>query len=196
MRRHPKVSVRRAEGISLSRAQKMNKEDARKYFDLLKKTLLENNVMKKPGNILKVDESGLQFSKKTGYFLAKTGSKNVHLLTSILMGETISVIAVAARRTHSTHSVPHACIFKGVKKKQEFEESLPPGSAVMSKKSAYVASEIFMAWMKDHFLPRKPSGKVNIVLVGHSSRFSNIEILEFSNAKEIVLLCLPSHSTH
>jgi hypothetical protein len=102
MRRHPKVSVRRAEGISLSRAQKMNKEDARKYFDLLKKTLLENNVMKKPGNILKVDETGLQFSKKPGYFLAKTGSKNVHLLTSILMGETISVIAVAARRTHST----------------------------------------------------------------------------------------------
>jgi hypothetical protein len=36
MRRHPETSVRRAEGISLSRDQGMNKEDTRKYFDLLK----------------------------------------------------------------------------------------------------------------------------------------------------------------
>jgi hypothetical protein len=41
MRRHSEISVRRAEGISLSTAQGMKKEDTCKYFDLLKNKLLE-----------------------------------------------------------------------------------------------------------------------------------------------------------
>jgi hypothetical protein len=53
-----------------------------------------------------------------------------------------------------------------------------------------------MAWMKGHFLPRKPSGQVLIVLDGHSSHVSDIEILDFANENDIALLCLSSHSTH
>jgi hypothetical protein len=37
MRRHSEISVRKAEGMSVSRAQEMNKEETPKYFDLLKK---------------------------------------------------------------------------------------------------------------------------------------------------------------
>jgi hypothetical protein len=62
----------------------------------------------------------------------------------------------------------------------------------MSKKSAYVTSEIFMAWMKDHFLPRKPSGQVLIVLDGHSSHVSDTEILDFVNEKDIALVFIQS----
>jgi hypothetical protein len=43
MRRHPEISVRKAEGIYLNRAQGMNKKETPKYFDLLKKTLMEND---------------------------------------------------------------------------------------------------------------------------------------------------------
>jgi hypothetical protein len=59
-----------------------------------------------------------------------------------------------------------------------------------------VTTEIFMAWMEDHFLPRKPSGKVLFFLVGHSSHVSDTDIMEFANESDIVLLCLPSHSTY
>jgi hypothetical protein len=51
MRRHSEISVRKAEGIPLSIALEMNKEETPKYFDLLKKTLMENDSMKKPGHI-------------------------------------------------------------------------------------------------------------------------------------------------
>jgi hypothetical protein len=81
-RRHPETSVRRAEGISLSTDQGMNKENTRTYFDLLKKTLLENDLMKKPSNIFSVDKTVIQFSKP-GYVLAKKGSKDDHLLKSV-----------------------------------------------------------------------------------------------------------------
>jgi hypothetical protein len=81
--------------------------------------------------------------------------------------------------------------------KQEFEDGLTPGSAViMSKKSAHVTSEAFMTGLKDHLFPRKPSGKVLIFLDGNSSHFTDIDILDFANEYDIVLLCLHSHSTH
>jgi hypothetical protein len=150
--------------------------------------------MKKPGHIFNLDENGLQLNNKPGHVLAKKGSTDVHLLTSAEKGETISVTACCSSEGHFP---PPVCTFKGVNKKQEFEDGLPPGSAVItSKKSAYVTSEAFITWLKNHLFPRKPSGKVLIVLNGKSSHINGIDILDFANENDIVLLCLPSHSTH
>jgi hypothetical protein len=119
----------------------MNKEETPKYFDLLKKTLMENNLMKKPGHIINSDETGLQVNNKPGHVLVKKGSTDVHLLTSAKKGNTISAISSCSAEGHF---LPPVSTFKGVNKKQEFEDGLPPGSAViMSKKSVYVTSEAF-----------------------------------------------------
>jgi hypothetical protein len=191
MRRHPEISVRKAEGISLSIAQGMNKEETPKYFDLLKKTLMENDLMKKPGHMFNLDKSGLQLNKP-GYVLAKKGSTDIHFLMSVEKGETISVMACCSAEGHFLSPV---CTIKGVNKKREFEDGLPPGSdVIMSKKSAYVTSEAFITWLKDHLFPRKPSGKVLIVLDGNSSHVSDVDILDFANENDIVLLCSPCHS--
>jgi hypothetical protein len=64
------------------------------------------------------------------------------------------------------------------------------------KKSSYVTSEIFVVWMEDYLLPRKPGGKVLIVLAGHSSHVSDTEIVDLGHENDMVLLCLHSHSTH
>jgi hypothetical protein len=193
MRRHPEISVRKVEGISVSRAQGMNKEETPKYFDLLKKTLMENNLVKKPGHISNSDETGLQLNKPS-HVLAKKGSTDVHLLTSREKGETVSDIACCSAEGHF---LPPVCTFKGVNKEQEFEDGLPSGSAViMPKKSAHVTSEVFMTWLKDHLFHRKLSGEVLNVLDGNSSHVNDNDILDFANENYIVLLCLPSHSTN
>jgi hypothetical protein len=93
MRRHPKIRARKAEGISLSRAQGINKEETPKYFDLLTKTHMENDLMKKPGHIFNSHETGLHLNNKLGNVLANKGSTDVHLLTSAENEETISVRA-------------------------------------------------------------------------------------------------------
>ena len=54
----------------------------------------------------------------------------------------------------------------------------------------------FFNWFSTHFLPRKPSGKVLILLDGHTSHLSDPEILDFALQNDIELLCLPSHCTH
>ncbi|KAJ4436168.1 hypothetical protein ANN_18798, partial [Periplaneta americana] len=194
MRRHPEISIRKAEGVSLNRAQGMSKDEVGKYFQLLEKILQEEDLLQKPSHIFNMDKTGLQLNNKPGYVVAKKGSKDVHLLTSAEKGETISVLACSSAEGYF---LPPFCIFKGVNKKKEFEDGMPPGSTVvMAKKSAYVTSEIFMMWLREHFLPRKPAGKVLIILDGHSSHVSDIGILDFATANDIILLCLPSHTTH
>lgn len=66
----------------------------------------------------------------------------------------------------------------------------------MSEKSAYVNTTIFFNWLKMHFVPRKPAGKVVLILDDHSSRCNSIEMLEFAQSEGILLICLPSHTTH
>lgn len=194
LERNPDIVVRKAEGLSLARAQGLTKEDAKNYFDLLKSTLLKYNLMDKPSNIYNVDETGLPLNNKPGFVLAEKGSKDVHKLTSGEKGETITAIVCC---NAEGNFLPPVCIVKGVNKKVEWEDQMPPGSSiVMSKKSAYVNTDIFTDWLEKHFIPRKAQGKVLLILDGHTSHTSADKLLELAAEHDIELLCLPSHSTH
>ncbi|XP_018578361.1 uncharacterized protein LOC108916564 [Anoplophora glabripennis] len=172
----------------------MNKENVIKYFDLLQDILIEYNLIGKPGNIFNIDETGLQLNNKPGYVVAAKGSRSVSNVTSGEKGETISVIACC---NGEGVFLPPACVLKGKNEKPEYKDGMPPGSAIyMSQKSAYVTSEIFYLWLRNHFLPRKPVGTVLMILDGHSSHCSAVDMLEFAEKNNIILLCLPSHTTH
>ena len=45
------------------------------YFDLLKKTLQENDLINSPGQIYNVDECGIPLDPKAPNVIAKVGSK-------------------------------------------------------------------------------------------------------------------------
>lgn len=57
-------------------------------------------------------------------------------------------------------------------------------------------ADIFFEWLRDHFLPRKPLGTVMLILDGHTSHSSSVHMLEFAEKNGIILVCLPSHTTH
>lgn len=194
LKRNPDIVVRKSEGLSLARAQGLTKEDAENYFDLLKCILIKHNLMDKPSNIYNVDETGLPLNNKPGFVLAEKGSKDVHYLTSGEKGESITAIVCC---NAEGNFLPPVCIFKGVNKKAEWEDQMPPGSSiVMSQKSAYVTTDIFTEWLENHFIPRKAQGKVVLILDGHTSHTSATKLLELAAQHDIELLCLPSHSTH
>lgn len=194
LRRHPDISVRTAEGISINRATGMNRETVKQYFELLEKVLRENGLFDKPSNVFNMDETGLQLNNKPTQVLAAKGSKNVSSLTSGEKGETISVIACC---NAEGMFLPPYSIFKGKNKKEEFVDGMPPGSQIaMSEKSAYVNTAIFKDWFESHFMPRKPSGTVLLIVDGHTSHTNSVDVLEFCEKNKIILLCLPSHTTH
>jgi hypothetical protein len=143
--------------------------------------------------VYNMDETGLQLNNKPGFVIARKGSKNVAAVTSAEKGETITVITCC---NAEGYFLPPACIFKGKNKKSEFEDGMPPGSVVyMNQKSAYISTSLFLTWLKTHFLPRKPAGKVILILDGHWTHCNSVEMLEFADEHDIILLCLPSHTT-
>ena len=74
LKRHPDLSVRKAEGVSRHRVLGMNKEIVGNYFDLLGHVLEENDLPDKPSHIYNMDETGLQLNNRPGMVLAEKGS--------------------------------------------------------------------------------------------------------------------------
>lgn len=192
--RHPDLSIRKAEGLSMARSLALNKEEVFSYFNLLEQVLNENELFDKPGSIFNVDETGLQLNNRPGQVIAEKGSKAVSNITFAEKGETITVVACC---NAEGVFIPPVSIMKGKNKKKEFEDNMPPGAKVyMSEKSAYINTEIFFIWLQEHFLPRKPTGTILLILDGHASHCNSIEMLEFAETNGIILICLPSHTTH
>ncbi|KAJ8932540.1 hypothetical protein NQ314_014590 [Rhamnusium bicolor] len=194
MKRHPELAVRKAQGLSTARAKGMTRQECAKYFELLGNVLRENNLLNTPQKIFNLDETGLQLNNNPGKVVTNKGAKMVNCITTAEKGETISIITCV---NAEGSFLPPCCIFKGKNKKIEFEDGLPPGGKViMGEKSAYVASDIFFQWFQEFFVPRKGLGKVLLIMDGHSSHCSNVELLDYAVANDVILFCLPSHSTH
>lgn len=193
--RNTDITLRKSEGVSLARANAMNRLEVNNYFKLLESVFMQDNKeVFTPNCIFNMDESGLQLNSRPGHVLAKKGSKAVSTVTSTEKGETITIIACC---NAEGNFLPPACIMKGKNKKAEFEDGMPPGSKLfMSPKSAYITSDIFLQWLKTHFVPRKPTGKVVILLDGHSTHCNSVEMLEYANQNEIILISMPSHTSH
>ncbi|XP_063230419.1 uncharacterized protein LOC134535276 [Bacillus rossius redtenbacheri] len=194
MERNPDISLRQSQGLSVARAHGLCREEVDEYFALLEEITITHSLFDKPGNIFNVDESGIQLINKPGKVLAAKGSKDVFSLTSGEKGETITVVACV---NAEGRFLPPTIIVKGVYKKREFSDGLPPGSEVyMNSKKAYMNSELFLKWFREMFCSKKPPGTNLLILDGHASHCNSVELLELADENNVVLLCLPSHTTH
>lgn len=193
MERNPELTIRQSEGLSMARAKGLKREEVKKFFDLLTKILKNNDLWDKPERLYNMDETGIQLNNKAGKVVAEKGKRNINSVTSAEKGETLTVVACC---NAVGNYLPPVVIIKGVNKKPEFEEGLPEGSQVyMSKKSAYINTELFYKWLTEHFIPNKPNGKVLLILDGHSSHSSAPDMLQKAADNDVILLCLPGHTT-
>lgn len=193
MDRQKDLSIRVSEGLSLARAKGMNRKEVNDFFDLLQKTLTDNNLENQPHRIFNMDETGIQLTNVPGKVVAIKGSKCVQTLTPKEKGESISIIA--CMNAEGVY-LPPVLIMKGVRKFANRIDGLPPASDIyMNKKSSYINAELFLKWFKEIFLPRKPKEKVLLILDGHTSHCNNYDLHKLAEDTGVVLLCLPSHTT-
>ncbi|KAJ8940640.1 hypothetical protein NQ318_020697, partial [Aromia moschata] len=135
-----------------------------------------------------MDETGVQLINKPGKVITTKGTKDVHVLTSKERGENVSVVACCSA---DGRFIPPVLIFKGVNKKAEFSDGLPAGSKVyMNKKSSFINSDLFLLWLKEHFIPNKPNGKCLLILDGHTAHSTDIDMLQVADDNDIIILCL------
>ncbi|KAJ4426152.1 hypothetical protein ANN_26961 [Periplaneta americana] len=187
--RFPGLVMRKPQGLSIDRAIAINRSDIQGYFDLLFETLSSNQLLDKPGHIYNVDESGFQLNPRVEKVIADKGSPSVYQMTCGEKGETITTIACC---NAEGYFLPPVCVFKGKNNKPEWEDALPNGSRFfMNDKSGYVNSNIFIDWLREHFNPRKPNGKVLLLLDGYISHITDSDMLELAETNGVILFCLP-----
>ncbi|XP_076667036.1 uncharacterized protein LOC143368330 [Andrena cerasifolii] len=165
--------LKRNKGLTVARVTNKNKDEVGNFFKLLAKIYDEHDLYTKPGNVFHVGETGCQLNNNPG--------------------ESVSVLACCSAEGVF---LPPSLVIKGVREVAGMEIGLPPESKVYrNPKSSEISSEIFYQWMVEHFTPRKPLGEVLLLMDGHATHQSCLEMFEFAPAHGIILLCLPTHTT-
>ena len=90
IRRHPSLSMRKAEATSLARASAFNEVNVKMFFDNFCK--LAHLVPMSQNNIWNVDETGITNVHKPGRIESRKGRKQVGQVTSAERGQLVTLI--------------------------------------------------------------------------------------------------------
>ena len=70
------------------------------------------------------------------------------------------------------------------------------GSRYMVSKKGWIDQDLFNFWLRKHFVSNAVAGHPLLLLLdGHSSHYQSTT-LRFAKENDIIVFCLPSHSTH
>lgn len=191
IKRHPEVAKRKTQSMNPGRAAKLNPTIVHDYFNTLKETMTRLDVFDKPQLIYNMDEKGCRLNlHKQQTVYAKKGTKRVHMVAPE-HGENVSIVSCG---NALGQVIPPMILFKGKRLKPEWQDNLPPGSAVEMTEKGSMTTSVFIKWVH-HFGKFKPSGNVLLIFDGAKSHL-DAGIVEAADSQGITLLCLPSNTTH
>ena len=147
------------------------------HFDRLKNTLTKYNLLNRPHLIYNIDEKDVYTDSKA--------SKPTSDTTILACGSATG------------NSIPPYFIFSDKTFTQSWMSQCPPGTAGTSK-SDWSNSEILFDYLKNHLLKFIPAptteSPILLILDGHRNHL-NMQILEWTKQKNIILCILPAHSS-
>lgn len=192
--RHPTISLRQPESISLARCRGFSKTNVHHFFDVLEKIVDENKF--DSFHIYNVDESGFStVQKRNSKIIARKGKHQVGAISSGERGINTTLVACL---NAAGHVIPPMIIFKRQRNHPALGNGAPPGSLIEVSESGYINSELFLKWLQHFINFVKPSvnEKVLLVLDGHTTHSKNLAAIKLARANGVVLLQLPGHTTH
>ena len=192
-RRHPELSLRSAEPLAYHRATTLTREVMDTYFDLLEETVLQNDLVSKPGLIFNCDESGMPLSHRPGSVIAKKGQKHVTALVSGNKTQITVLICASA----AGNPIPPMVIFDRKNLNQELTIGEIPGTMYgLNPGSGWIDQELFRDWFERHFLQYAPAARPLLLLLdGHSTHYRP-EVVRLAASNGVIMFALPPHTTH
>ncbi|KIJ34157.1 hypothetical protein M422DRAFT_118962, partial [Sphaerobolus stellatus SS14] len=192
---HPEIRGSKAKGLDPKRAATFNKEAVFDYFDKLKAIIAAHQIP--PENIYNMDEKGIQLgggrkNSSTLYFFNREDKSRY-----ILKSDSLVLITVIEAVCENGTLVPPGFI-------------LPQGSVVnwwdwdgfrvTETENGWTNDAICHQWFNKVFLPLAksrgdPTKRILLILDGHSSH-ETTEMLDYAYQQEVILMELPSHTTH
>ena len=96
MKRQTYLSLRKGDPAANDRMDAVTSQALKHYFDLLEKTLKDNNLLNKPAQIYNVDETGMAYEHRPPKVVTLKGQKKVKCRTSGNKAQTTVVACVNA----------------------------------------------------------------------------------------------------
>ncbi|KAJ8866362.1 hypothetical protein PR048_032205, partial [Dryococelus australis] len=161
-RRHPHITSRKPTGLSLPKANAMNRAAIKRYFQRLNSALKFTCAYRDASSVYNCDESD-EFP--TRYRVQKRGVLKTIVPCSSASG----------------HYIPPFVVFKGIRLLDKRNTGFSHGTFLTVTTSGYMDKEIFLMWMK-HFQKHRPNNEEPALLVldGHGSHCKSSKTLEYA----------------
>ena len=191
MERNDKLSLRKGDATANVQMDCLNTEAIKSYFDLLKSVLENHNLMKSPGQIYNVDETGMPLNHRTPKVVTQKGQKKVRVRTTGDKSQITIVGCVSA----SGQVIPPYVIFDTATLNLAWTEGEVPGTQYGLSKKGWIDTKLFYHWLTHFLLYAVPARPLLLLLDGHSSHFQP-EVLKEAKKRDVIVFCLPPHTTH
>ena len=191
-KRHPDVTMKKPQKLSVTRAKAMNRDKVNSYFALLKGTLDKLKVQ--PDHIWNCDETNMQLEHKPTSVVGRKGGRVPGRVANSKESVTVLGCGNASGKIMSP-----MVIVKGKTKRSLMgwkTEDAPPETKWTYQPKSYMDQALGSEWFQSVFLkecgPHRPQ---LLVLDSHCSH-EPLELIEMAEKENIILLTLPSHCTH
>ena len=192
LERQPYLSLRRGDSTAHVRMDAVNEDTLKHYFSLLNDIMTEFDLHSKPSQIYNVDESGIPFDPRAPNIVTMKGTKKVRYRQSGRKGQ-VTIVGCASA---SGHAIPPMVIFDAKRLNPAWTEGEFPGTKYGLSDSGWITSDLFEAWLCEHFIQHAVSARpLLLVLDGHSTHYQP-QLLRVAKEFDIIILCLPPHTTH
>ena len=195
LRRHPRITIKKARNLSIARAMGANPTVIGDWFKLLKRIKDDMEIIS-PSQIWSGDETGVQNVPKE---VKVVGAKNVRTFQQVAseQGETTTILSFV---NGYGNVVPPMIIHKGARVKDSWKLKAPGDMRVAATTKGYITKAKFheyglrfIKYLKQH----KMAGRRNLLIVdGHKSHLYNLPFYEAMRANNIEVLTIPPHTSH
>ncbi|XP_072381433.1 uncharacterized protein [Diabrotica undecimpunctata] len=195
LKRHiTKLSERKPTGTSYSTALGFNKENAQKFYQLLKDLYVKNEFT--PDRIYNVDESGISVvQSKISIVIALKGKRQIAALIS---GERGALITIVTSMNATGSFVLPLVIFPRKNMSEQLKKEAPSRTIFAVHPSGWIQINSFTQWLKDFIDFVRPTKEKPVLLLldGHYSHTQNIEVIDFPRTHHVTIVSIPPHSSH
>ena len=149
-KRHPEVSRKRGEILTLARAKGMTPEVVNAFFDMFEKVVNENEMALLPECIWNCAETGLNTDPRSQKVFVARGKKDVYLKSATAGKTNYSVLVCGSA---AGDLMPPYTIFKGKHLYNSWTKGGPVGAGYGVSSSGWMETANFEAWFKTMFVP-------------------------------------------